>query len=72
MEPKGTVSCAQKPATKSHPEQDEFGPHHQTLCLTSILILSLHLRLGLPETQPLSWTLTISKHHARKKYQQND
>jgi hypothetical protein len=31
MEPEGSLSCSQEPATGPYTESDEFIPHHQTL-----------------------------------------
>jgi hypothetical protein len=47
MEPEGSSPCSQEPATCPCPEPSESNPHPQTL-LRSILMLSSHLRLGLP------------------------
>jgi hypothetical protein len=43
MEPEGLLPCSQEPSTP-----DRSSPYHLILSLTSILILSTHLRLGLP------------------------
>jgi hypothetical protein len=48
MEPEGSLSCSEEPATGPNPEPDESNPHPETLFLSPILILSSHLRLGLP------------------------
>jgi hypothetical protein len=47
MEPEGSLPCSQKPSTGPYPEPDESRPYHPVF-LRSILILSTHLRLGLP------------------------
>jgi hypothetical protein len=33
MEPEGSLVCSQESSTGSHPEPDEFSPHHPTLFL---------------------------------------
>jgi hypothetical protein len=48
MEPEGSLPCSPEPATCSYPEPNESNPHPQTLFPWSILMLSSHLRLGLP------------------------
>ena len=49
MDPEGTLPHSQVPATCSYPEQDRSSPYaHIPLPWRSILILSSHLRLGLP------------------------
>jgi hypothetical protein len=48
MEPEGSLSCSQEPSTGPYPEPDRSSPYHPILSLLrSILILSIHLRLGL-------------------------
>jgi hypothetical protein len=49
MEPEGSSPYSQEPSTGPYPEQDRPSPFHPILSLVrSILILSIHLRLGLP------------------------
>jgi hypothetical protein len=45
MEPEGSSPCSQKPATGPYPEPAESSSPHRSL---SILMLSSHLRLGIP------------------------
>jgi hypothetical protein len=47
MKPEGLLSCAQEPSTGLYPKPDQSNPSHP-ISLRSILILSTHLRLGLP------------------------
>jgi hypothetical protein len=49
MEPEVSIPCSKGPSTCSHPEPYQSNPHHPILSLIrSILMLSTHLRLGLP------------------------
>jgi hypothetical protein len=50
MEPKGSLSCSQEPATGPYPEPDESNPDPKTMSLRHILTLSCHLHLGLPSS----------------------
>jgi hypothetical protein len=47
-EPESSSQCSQEPSTGPYPEPVRSSPHHPNLSLRSILILSTHLRLGLP------------------------
>jgi hypothetical protein len=48
-EPEGSTPCSQEPSTGPYPEPDCSSPYYPILSLLrSILILSTHLRLGLP------------------------
>jgi hypothetical protein len=47
MEHEGSLPCSQEPSTGLYSEPDESNPYHPSY-LRSILILSTHLRLGLP------------------------
>jgi hypothetical protein len=50
MKPEGSSQCSQEPSNGPYPEPDQPSPHHPipSYPLRSILILSTHLRLGLP------------------------
>jgi hypothetical protein len=51
MEPEGLLPCFQEPTSGPCPEQDQPNPYtSQPINLSSILILSNHLRLGLPSS----------------------
>jgi hypothetical protein len=43
----GSLSCSQEPSIGPYPKPDRSSPHHP-IPLSSILILSTHLHLGLP------------------------
>jgi hypothetical protein len=58
MEPKASLLCTQQPATGPYPEPDESSPPFPTVSLRFILILSSHLRLGLPSCLFTSGLLT--------------
>jgi hypothetical protein len=52
MEPKGSLPCSQKPATRLYPEPAESSsPPSIPISLRSILMLSFHLRLGIESTK---------------------
>jgi hypothetical protein len=48
MEPECSIPNSQELSTCSYPEPDQSSPHHPPTSPRSILILSTHLRLGLP------------------------
>jgi hypothetical protein len=54
MEPEGSFPCSQEPSTNPYPEPERSNPCNPIL--RSILILSSHLRLGIPSG--LSYIIT--------------
>jgi hypothetical protein len=48
MEPEGSLPYLQEPSSGPYPEPDQSSPYHPVHSLRSILILSTHLRLGIP------------------------
>jgi hypothetical protein len=55
MEPKGSLPCSQEPSTCPNPDPDQFSSYHlNSIPLRCILVLSTHLRLGLPSGLLLS------------------
>ena len=48
MEPEGSLPQSQVPATSPYPEPTRSSPYPNPISWRSILILSSHLRLGLP------------------------
>jgi hypothetical protein len=48
MEPEGLLPNSQELSICSYPEPDQSSPHHPIPPVQAILILSIHLRLGLP------------------------
>jgi hypothetical protein len=48
MEAEHSLPCSQEPATDFRPETDKSSPHPHPMSLRSILVISSHLRLGLP------------------------
>jgi hypothetical protein len=48
MEPGGLLPYSQETSTGPYPEPGQFNPYYPILSLWSVLILSTHLRLGLP------------------------
>jgi hypothetical protein len=51
MVPENELTCSQEPATGPNPETDESTAIPSPISLRSILMLSSHLRLGLPSFQ---------------------
>jgi hypothetical protein len=47
MEPISSLTCSQEPATDLYPEEDVSSPLPNPVSVTSILILSYHMRLAL-------------------------
>jgi hypothetical protein len=47
IEPENSSPCSQEPSTGPYPEPDPSSPYHSSLSLRSLLIISIHLRLGL-------------------------
>jgi hypothetical protein len=58
MQPEGSLPHSQLPATFLYPEPAQSSPHLHIPLLRSILILSSHLRLGLPQ-----WSLSLGFPH---------
>ena len=58
MEPKDSSPRSQKPATYLYPEPERSSLFPHSAFLRSILILSFHLRLGLPNGLLLSGFIT--------------
>jgi hypothetical protein len=54
MEPECSLPCSQEPSSRPYPEPNKSNQYHTilylSLSLTSILILSTHLLLGLPSS----------------------
>jgi len=48
MEPEGSLPHSQVPATCPYPEPARSSPRHHSISWKTVLILSSHLRLGLP------------------------
>jgi hypothetical protein len=48
MEPEGSLPSLQELSTCTYAEPDQSSPQHSLLSIRSILMLSIHLRLGLP------------------------
>jgi hypothetical protein len=66
MEPEESLACSPKPYTDPYPEPDQSNLYHSVPSLRSILILSPHLRLGLP-----SGLLTLSWGNFYKQFKMN-
>jgi hypothetical protein len=54
METEGSLPCSEEPATGSYFELDGTNPVYTYISFIFILILSFHLRLGLPSVLLLS------------------
>jgi hypothetical protein len=54
MEPEGSLAPSQKPSTGPYPEPDQSSPYTPSY-LSSIVILSSRLRLGIPNCPPSFW-----------------
>ena len=62
MEPGGSMQHSQRFSNNPYPEPNQANSSYRYLCLRSILILSSHLRLGLPEGLfPVGVTVKILK-----------
>jgi hypothetical protein len=48
IEPEGSLPCSQEPSTCSYPEPDRFSSYHPHPISKTQVLLSTHLRLGLP------------------------
>jgi hypothetical protein len=49
MKPECSLQCSQKPPTGPYSEPDQSSPYQHPICISEIhLIVSTHLRLGLP------------------------
>jgi hypothetical protein len=65
MEPEGSLPCSQQPATCPYPEPNE-STSPNPISVRSILMLSSHLRLGLPSgLLPSMWRTYILKLNGR-------
>jgi hypothetical protein len=68
MEPEGSLPCSQEPSTGPYSEPDQSNPSHP-IFLRSILILSTHLRLGLPGPQLYKvYKISLSRKTPRVKF----
>jgi len=48
MEPRSSLLCLEQHATSPNPKPDEYSPHPPKFYLKSILVLSSHLCLDIP------------------------